>query len=373
MRKPSVRYFSSRGAYYCQWQGKQHRLATGPDDSPTGPTYLKALEAFKRLMQIGAVAEAGDSNTIRVVLETYLQHIERKRKPATLALRVKMYRHFVASHGEMPMGELKHYHVYKFIEEMRKPRLNVKAHRTCSWGDSHVASFIDSLHAAFNWAVKSGLIGKNPLIDIEKPRPRSRSRECLISPEQHRAVLAVCHPRLKDLITCLENVGCRPGELINATAADWDDSLGALVYYGDDRRRVDEFAHKTSGEKRDRVIYFTGEALEIMRRLVRERGKGRLFLTRQSNPWTIQKICDTFKALRRRVGLPKFTAYSYRHNFCTTWLKSGRSIEVLAELMGNSAATIRKHYSHLCMDRDLRRQVEEFRREVESGRPTPAA
>jgi integrase len=363
-----VRYFDSRGAYYCQWQGRQHRLATGPNDAPTGPTYLEALEAFKRLMQMGAAGEAGNRNTVRVVLETYLQHIEGKRKPGTLNVRVKCFRPFVAVHGELPVGELKHFDVYKFIDEMRRPRWNEKAHTTCKWGDSRVVTFIDSLHAAFNWAVKSGLIGRNPLIDIEKPRSRSRSRECLATPEQHRGVLRVCHPRLKELVTCLENVGCRPGELINATAADWDDSLGALVYYGDDRRRDDEFAHKTSREKRDRVIYFTGEALEIMRRLVRHRGTGPLFLTRQGNPWTIQRVCDAFKGLRKRLGLPNFTAYSYRHSFCTNWLKSGRSIEVLAELMGNSAATIRKHYSHLCMDRDLRRQVEEFKREVESER-----
>src|SRR5438309_1032093 len=109
MRRPSVRYFDSRGAYYCQWQGRQHRLASGPDDAPTGPTYLGALEAFKRLMQLGAVGEAGDRNTVRVVLETYLQHIEGKRKPGTLVVRLKAYKPFVAAHGETPVGDLKHF------------------------------------------------------------------------------------------------------------------------------------------------------------------------------------------------------------------------------------------------------------------------
>ena len=46
---------------------------------------------------------------------------------------------------------------------------------------------------------------------------------------------------------------------MNATVGDWRGDIGALVYYRDDARRVDEFAHKTSGKK-DRVIFFTGEA-----------------------------------------------------------------------------------------------------------------
>jgi hypothetical protein len=56
-RRPSVRYFPSRGCYYCQVNGKQHRLATGPDDAPHGPTYLAAFEAFNQLLQ-----SAGDTS-----------------------------------------------------------------------------------------------------------------------------------------------------------------------------------------------------------------------------------------------------------------------------------------------------------------------
>jgi hypothetical protein len=49
--------------------------------------------------------------------------------------------------------------------------------------------------------------------------------------------------------------------------------------------------------------------------------------------------------------MPNLTAYSYRHTFATEWLKKGQSIELLAELMGNTPDVIRMHYSHLCGDR----------------------
>lgn len=41
-KKPSVRYWKSRGGYCC-WIGKdQHILAKGADDAPTGKTFLAA-------------------------------------------------------------------------------------------------------------------------------------------------------------------------------------------------------------------------------------------------------------------------------------------------------------------------------------------
>ncbi len=51
-RQPTVRYYPSRQGYFTQVNGKQHRLADGPDDRPSGPTSLKALGAFKELLDL---------------------------------------------------------------------------------------------------------------------------------------------------------------------------------------------------------------------------------------------------------------------------------------------------------------------------------
>src|SRR5437764_1281745 len=102
-RKPSVRYFSSRNGFFCQHHGKQHRLADGPDDSPTGPTYLAALDAFKQLMQMGSVTTAKDRNTVRVVLETYLQHAQDKMRATTFERRVSQFALFCDDCGETPV------------------------------------------------------------------------------------------------------------------------------------------------------------------------------------------------------------------------------------------------------------------------------
>jgi hypothetical protein len=66
--------------------------------------------------------------------------------------------------------------------------------------------------------------------------------------------------------------------------------------------------------------------------------------------------------------MPKLTAYSYRHTFATNWLLAGKFIELLAEIMGNSPPTIRKHYAHLCSDKGaIRKQLEEFMKREQVG------
>ena len=80
-RKPTVRYWSSRKGYCVKVAGVQHQLAAGPDDAPCGPVYLEAIDAFKRLMEKDSLPTAGDGNTVRAVLDAYLQAIEGKRKP----------------------------------------------------------------------------------------------------------------------------------------------------------------------------------------------------------------------------------------------------------------------------------------------------
>ncbi len=368
-RKPSVRFFPSRNAYYVQIDRKQHRLGDGPDDSPNGPNFLAALDAYRHLLQMGAVGIARDRNTIRVVLETYLQHAERRMRPTTFARRVSQFKLFCGECGETAVGDLTQLAVEAFCVKMRQPRRG--KHRSYQWTDGSVRLFITTCSAAFRWAVKKKLITANPLDGMDRPARRSRSRECLVSEEQHRRILDSCTSRyLLPLVVCLENTGCRPGELANATAADWDEDLQAIHYYADDTRREDEFRHKSAGRSKDRVIFFTGDALAVIRGLMAERPTGLLFSTRRGRLWTPSMLAMVFRTLAKRAGVPGFTAYSYRHTLATNWLKAGKSIDVLAEILGNSAETIRRHYSHLCGDRAaIRRQLEEFRREAKLTPP----
>ncbi len=361
-RQSSVRYYESRKAYYTQFQSKQRLLASGPDDYPDGPTYKAALKAFGQLMATGAIEKAGDENQIQVILEKYMQHAQTRLAPSTYARRLLALRPFQQALGALPIAGLTHFKVEEFIAGQKEPRRQGK--RVHKWGDSSVANFLESAHAAFNWARKRKLITANPLEGFEGPKVRSRSRDCLVSADDHLRILQSCRVRaFRRLVIALQNTGARPGELVNAKTTDWNDAMGAIVYFADDRRRQDEFRHKNAKHK-DRVINFTGEALEMVRELVKTRPAGSvLFPSGRGTPYRRTSVTNNFEYLRKRLAMPHLTAYSYRHTFATDWLLAGKPVEILSELLGNTPQTIYKHYAHLCKNQNvIRAHLEDFRR-----------
>ncbi len=368
--KPSVRYWASRNGYCVKVGGVQHLLASGPDDAPTGPTFLAALDQFKRVLEKDNLDKAGAGNTVRAVLDEYLQRCEGTDAPGTFRNKLTALRLFSERWGEMRVADVKPYHAESIISEKRKERVVTrrtgKARQTVRWTDGSVGMFVKSLKAAFNWAVEAELIPANPLRRVKCPANRTRARERVLTQAEHETVLRSLRlsssAPLRRLILALENTGARPGEIYNARVGDFDREKGALVYYGDDKRREDEFRHKSAGKK-DRVIFFTGGALDMMMTLTENRPADELvFPNSKGKPYTLKTIVTCFCAIRARTKIKGLCAYSYRHKFATEWLKKGLDIDTLAELMGNTPGTIRKHYSHLCYEHEhLREKLERFR------------
>ena len=179
-RRPSVRYWSSRKGYCVKVNGTQHLLASGPDDfgtgNPPGPCYLAAQEALKRLLEKGNLDTAGDGNTVRVILDSYLKHAETKDRASTFRLKLQACRLFAGRWGELPCTQVKPFHAEQVIAEHRQERTSGKQRKQrVKWGDGSVRIFIQYLKAGFNWAVRQELIARNPLHALQPPPDRTLS------------------------------------------------------------------------------------------------------------------------------------------------------------------------------------------------------
>jgi integrase len=276
--------------------------------------------------------EEGDRPTVREILETYLKHVGKTKKPGTFEIRQRAFLPFV-NHpvkggliGEKAACDLTHQDVYDFLEHMETvPRVQgrkkqQKGRRPTTWGPGSQRNFLQGAIAAFNWAVAGEMLRENPLDRIAKPGAASRGADALLGETAaeveatHQRILAASSPHWKSLLQALRDTGARPGELIAATAADFDAKIGAFVFRKEMSRRSDRFAHKTS-RHRDRVIMLTGPTLETVKELAGRRPEGPLFRRPNGNPFTRELVIDRFMKLRRRLGIPGLTAYSYRH----TW------------------------------------------------------
>lgn len=385
-RRGGVRYFPSKRGYFTTFQGKTYKLAEGPDDAPSGPTFLAALNEFKRIMRQAVAGVAGDHNRLVTVIERHLQWLAPRRKKRTLAIRKCFLMAFCRftdqgsePFGELTIKELMPHHVERYCDYMREPRWNPHQKKNSFWTSGSTRSFIDCLNAALNWAAgpKQKLITHNPIKGVERPAARSRGAAYLVSPETHQKALAAAGKSLRQVLIVLESTGCRPGELFMAEARHFDSEIGALVFRGQAHLEQHENGHKTSSKDKDRIIFLTGEALELVKLLVQKHPAGPLFQTIREKgcpggqPWTTDAIYRRVKTLRKKTGLPRtYTAYSYRHQYATAWLKAGGSIDDLAALLGNTPQVIRRHYSHICDDTQrLKRLAEAFRQKVTAQEP----
>src|SRR5262249_50134861 len=160
-RRPQVKYFKSRRAYYCQVRGVQHRLATGPDDFPDGPTYKAAAKRYGEIICLSDVDNAGDNNPVRAVFEEYVGHVTYSRRAGTARVRLNALKPFCDfdGYGALPVRSLTHNHFYRFQRRMQEsppPRKRAQPGGAMKlvpgkpWSPGMVRTAITSLQAAFN-------------------------------------------------------------------------------------------------------------------------------------------------------------------------------------------------------------------------------
>ena len=97
---------------------------------------------------------------------------------------------------------------------------DVEAERTASrpdWSTTYQANYLACVSTAFRWATRQRLIPSNPLTDLRKPVRRSRGVSAVVTEDEHRKLLAVADPLMRDLLTVLWATGARPGEITGLT------------------------------------------------------------------------------------------------------------------------------------------------------------
>ena len=149
--------------------------------------------------------------------------------------------------------------------------------------------------------------------------------------------------------------GARPGE---ACRLRWDHirwKAGVIEY--------PTWEHKTgTATAESRTIYLTPKVtklLEVMRAIgVRS---DRHVFGHNRGPWNPTALVQKFRLLRNRLTESKIVPYSMRHAYCTDAIMAGLSYADLGKLVGNSPATLERHYDHPVRDL-LRERAAEFER-----------
>ena len=362
-RRASVRYYQSRKAYYTHFEGRQIKLADGPDDAPKGPTYLAALEEFRRLMQVSNADTADQGNTVRVVIDLYGQHLERNGQERSLEILLQTCTSAVELFGDKTFSELKPLHVSAWLAQMAKPR-NTKKHKGVKWGPTYQGIALRALVTGFNWAKGQGLISshclENPKAVKIRGKKRSRGQEAYIADATWKKLIGrigASNHGFADMLRFLHGTGCRPAEAYHVEARYYHRKDRCIVYPG--QPGPDDYVWKNARRTgKDRTIFLTDELAEMVEARIKQFPEGPIFRSRHGRQWCNEAVSVNLRWYAKRLKItPPPTAYGFRHTYATDWLLQGGSIKVLADLIGTSVTMLERHYAHLMVDRTRVRSI----------------
>jgi len=228
------------------------------------------------------------------------------------------------------------------------------------------------LHGVFTFAVRLRLMGDNPALGVERPKPDTR-QPVILTDGQYEALLRCCEgqPMLALYVLTLGETGGRcESEILRLRWEDLDLEGGFLqIVSGRD-------GHRTKGG-RSRWVPLTSRLAQALRTHVL-RYRGALYPspegTEGASPWvfhhlTTRRRADAgqrigslraaFQNAAERAALPAgLHQHDLRHRRVTTWLAEGKDVVLVKEAVGHADLRTTMGYTHLAKEH-LRGLVDE--------------
>jgi len=202
------------------------------------------------------------------------------------------------------------------------------------------------VQAAFNHAQREHGV-RNPLKGLKKPQHRPRLQS--IAPEEEETIYGATDKAFRNFLFAAIHTGLRPFcELAKLRAEHVEETPRGMMW------RV--YSSKT---RKIRKIPVRPEVAKLTRRLLKSAPVGSglpVFRNAQGRPWKKVTGVHRFLAIKRKLGwtddhLPsRYSSYTCRHTFAHRMLSGywngslGCSIEVLAELIGDTPKVAFDHY-----------------------------
>lgn len=325
------------------------------------------------------------SGSVVAVIDLFLDWVSRNRAPDTY----EWYRHRLQGFckhvgSSLTTKDLRPFHVQQFIDPMN-----------LSSGTKR--NYVRAVKRAMKWAKQQGYIDDDPIAHMEKPK--GGKRETVVSEEEFQHLVSLVPDAcLRDLLITTFRTGCRPQESLRVEARHFDARNSRWVIPDTEEKNESLF----------RVVYLTGEALEITRRLAARYPQGKLFRNSNGRTWTTDAVNCAFVRIQIRMGVdgmrergieipeeeikalagglqkeavidgklrekrpaelleeakrkltyrmacslaPKYSLYVLRHSWATHALERGVDPLTVAVLMGHrDPSTLSKTYQHVALN-----------------------
>lgn len=245
----------------------------------------------KRKLKKAAVTSGAFSD----LSSSYLDDVEGRMQPGTIAQKSRVYAKFIAHHGDIPLSGIFRDHVKSYLKaqfEDRGPKAANRDHR--------------ELHALFVWGRNEGKVQHNPASHIEK-YPEEQHLKYVPPPQDVAKVLLAADREQRDLIEAYLNTACRMAEIFRLRKQDVDLKRSTLWVWTRKRKK---------GGKHWRSVAMNRTMREIVERRMKQ-SKSELVFENPRTGGEYQRNQHTVKFLLTRlckkVEVKPFTIHAFRH------------------------------------------------------------
>lgn len=244
-------------------------------------------------------------------------------------------------HAILRYEDIKRLHIVQFLDYLDQKQ-------SAGWSLSTVLMVLRALKAYFRLVdsdedcQQAGLKGFHKYLPIIEKSPRRTDIPQVKDFKAFKANFDVKNPiKYRNyIITCLllDN-GIRVGELCNLRV---------------DHCRLQERVLIVDGKTGPRPVPVTKEMQRLLQAWLKKRStftyakdSPYVFISKRSPKLTPLAVSHAFQKHRKALGLPRMTPHSFRHAFCTNYLRSGGDIEKLRNITGHASYEMLKEYLHL--------------------------
>jgi integrase len=204
------------------------------------------------------------------------------------------------------------------------------------------------LHEALRHAVHQGLLGRNVLDMVERPRP-ARFEAPTLSVDDLRRIMATADALgIGPLVRFAVHTGMRQAEMFTLRWQDLDLGVG-VVFIRHSKTRSGVRAVALSG---DLVTFIQEHKLRLLREAYETpdlpRDPNAVFPWRDGQAMTQGKLRKPWEKLRRTLAMPELRFHDLRHGHATALVQIGVSPRVAQERLGHASALFTMQvYSHV--------------------------
>jgi integrase len=219
------------------------------------------------------------------------------------------------------------------------------------------------LHKAFKQALLWGLVPRNPVEAVTRPKPRHEEMKVLTPDQAIKLIEAARGNRLEALFVLAVTTGMRQGELLGLRWSAVDLEKGTIqVQVGLQRTKDGYELVPPKTKKSRRLVMLTEPAREALKRhrtnqtaerlLAGEAWKNELdlvFTNQSGGPLeSTYLLRRCFRPLLKKAGLPEVRFHDLRHTAATLLMSLGVHQKVVSEMLGHSTVLITQDlYSHV--------------------------